>query len=173
MMRTNLRLDTRHVKQSRMMCGPASLKIVAEYFGIKKSEHELALLCKTNTRIGTSGKNLVAAAKKLGFETKIFDDSVFSMIEHWLRRGTPVIVDWMSPGQSRPPRVRMAGGHYSVVCGLTKAHIILEDPGLGSRRKVSREDFMSVWFDFDDLHLKKKEDLILRRMIVVAPKGSF
>ena len=28
------------------MCGPASLKIVLEYYGVNKSEDELAQLCK-------------------------------------------------------------------------------------------------------------------------------
>ncbi len=153
---STFRLDTPHFKQSKMMCGPASLKIVAQYFGIHKNEREFTRLCKANRIIGTSGKNLVRAAKVLGFTTRVFDDADFGTIERWIRKGVPVIVNWMSPGQSRPPKVRMAGGHYSVVCGLNRTHIVLEDPGLGYRRTISRKDFMTVWFDFDDIYLKKR-----------------
>ena len=165
-------LKTRPFKQRKMMCGPASLKIVANYFGIQVSEKKLAKLCKSNKIIGTTGENLIKGARAIGLDGHIIDDANFKTIQRWLDKDIPVIVDWMSPGQSRPPRARMAGGHYSIVVGLTSTHIVLEDPGLGSRRKIKRADFMSVWFDFDDNYLKKKSDLILRRVIVITRKNK-
>jgi ABC-type bacteriocin/lantibiotic exporter with double-glycine peptidase domain len=166
-------LRTRSFKQSKMMCGPASLKVVAMYFGIRKSERELARLCKANTTIGTLGKDLAAAARAIGFNATIIDKSDFKTIQYWLNKDVPVIVDWMSPGQSRPVnKSKMAGGHYSVVVGLTPTHIVLEDPGIGQKRKIERKKFLSVWFDFDYEYMKKKSDLILRRLIVVQPRQN-
>ena len=42
----------------------------------------------------------------------------------------------------------VSDGHYSVVCGLDDKNIYLQDPEIGSMRKLDREDFMTVWFDF-------------------------
>jgi len=160
-------LRTKPFKQSKMMCGPASLKIVADYFGIQAGENKLAKLCKSNKIMGTTGENLLRGARAIGLHGSIIDDADFKTIQYWLGKDIPVIVDWMSPGQSRPPHTRMAGGHYSVVVGLTPTHIVLEDPGLGLRRRIKRADFMSVWFDFDDLYPERKSDIILRRIIVI------
>lgn len=160
-------LATKSYRQSKMMCGPASLKIVADYFGIQASEKKLARLCKSNKIIGTTGENLLKGARTIGLHGRIINNSNFDTIQKWLKKGVPIVVDWMSPGQSRPPRSRMAGGHYSVVVGLTPTHIVLEDPGLGSRRRIKRTDFMSVWFDFDDLYPERKSDIILRQIIII------
>jgi ABC-type bacteriocin/lantibiotic exporter with double-glycine peptidase domain len=162
-------LRTQSFKQSKMMCGPASLKIVANYFGIPATEQKLARACGSNKTIGTTGEGMLRGAEFLGLKAQIIDEASFSIIGKWMRRGALVVVDWMSPGQSTPPRVRMAGGHYSVVAGLTFTHIILEDPGLGGRRRIKQAEFMAIWFDFDDLYLAKKSDLILRRIIVIHP----
>lgn len=94
------------------------------------------------------------------------------MVERWLRQDVPVIVDWMSvsgdAAMSSIPR-----GHYSVVCGLAKEHIILEDPSIGRRRILSRRTFTSLWYDFKYLFPRRGDDLIVRRMIVVAPRMVF
>jgi predicted double-glycine peptidase len=63
----------------------------------------------------------------------------------------------------------MAVGHYSVVSGLTSAAIVLQDPALGKRRIIPRPAFYRVWFDFTYVYPRTKDDLIIRRMIVVAP----
>jgi len=41
------------------MCGPASLKIVFAYYGLSKSERELAKLTGTTQHLGTSKKGLI------------------------------------------------------------------------------------------------------------------
>jgi ABC-type bacteriocin/lantibiotic exporter with double-glycine peptidase domain len=129
-------LKTARFNQSKARCGPASLKIVAQYFGIDISENKLARICRTSNISGTTGANLVSAARRLGFATRIVDGANFSIIATWLRRGVPVIVDWMSTGHGQNSPVAI--GHYSVVCGLTKDDIILEDPAIGRKRRLSR-----------------------------------
>jgi ABC-type bacteriocin/lantibiotic exporter with double-glycine peptidase domain len=165
-------LKTKSFKQSKMMCGPACLKIVADYYGIHKSERELSKLCKASKIDGTTGENMLKGARAVGLDGKIQDNANFELIAKWLRKGIPVIVDWFSPGQSRPvEKSRMADGHYSVVVGLTKTHILLEDPGLGQKRKVPRHEFMRVWFDFDTRYLARPAGIILRRIITIAPQA--
>jgi ABC-type bacteriocin/lantibiotic exporter with double-glycine peptidase domain len=144
------------------------LKIVLAYFGKQVSEKLIAKACRASRRSGTSGTNLVNGAKRFGFRAEFLDHSDLRTIEKWLRRGVPVIVDWMSTVAARGTAT--ACGHYSVVCGLDKHHILLQDPGIGRRRRLSRRNFLNVWFDFKRVFPKGRDDLIIRRSIVVAPQ---
>jgi hypothetical protein len=94
-------------------------------------------------------------------------------MESWLRRGVPVIVDWMSTARPVAKGTPMACGHYSVVCGLDREHVVLLDPAVGSRRRISRRAFLKVWFDLRRVLPRDKDDLIIRRMIVVAPHETW
>ena len=104
-------------------------------------------------------------AKRFGFNAELIDYSNFRTIATWLRRGVPVIVDWMSTASSGPGHARIAGGHYSVVCGLGRDHIVLQDPGIGGRRRISRDAFLNVSFDFKNMFPKASEDLIIKLIL--------
>lgn len=147
------------------MCGPASLKIALDYYGVDKSERELAELTKT-TVLGTNAENIAHAAEILGFMTLVKNDSSFNDIEEWLEKKVPVIVNWFTRGRSDYPDSEVADGHYSVVAGLDAEHIYLQDPEIGKLRKLKREDFMKVWFDFTGETIKSDE-LITRQLIAV------
>jgi hypothetical protein len=56
-----------------------------------------------------------------------------------------------------------------MVCGLDKDHIVLQDPGIGGRRRISRDAFLNVSFDFKNMFPKASEDLIIKRLIIVTP----
>ncbi len=150
-------LKVKPFSQSSGLCGPASLKMVLEYFGVKKSEKELAKLSKAHPHHGTSAKNLVLAAKKLGFKSFYKDFSNLKEIKKYLDKKIPVIVDWWS----------LDDGHYSVVAGLDKKFIYLQDPELGKINKIDLVTFQRVWFDFEGEMLKKSQDIFVRRMIVI------
>jgi ABC-type bacteriocin/lantibiotic exporter with double-glycine peptidase domain len=152
------------------MCGPACLKVIATYFGKSTSTRRIARACRTSRVSGTTGPNLVRGAQALGLAGRIVDGAGFRTIAGWLKRGVPVVVDWMSPGDAENGQSAMAIGHYSVVCGLTRHHIILEDPALGRRRRVARKAFFKVWFDFLYAYPRSKNDLIIRRAIAIAPE---
>lgn len=169
MAKRGMRLATSGFRQSKAMCGPACLKIVADYFGVTVSERRLARLCRTSTVSGTTGANLLRGARALGFAATLADHADFREIERWLKAGIPVIVDWMSTGHGQMGVLPFAVGHYSVVCSLTAKNIILEDPAIGCRRTLPRHVFRNVWFDFTYLHPSSKDDLIIRRLIAVAP----
>ncbi len=145
-------------RQKPGYCGPASLKIVLGYLGVKVTEKKLALIagCKPSYGIGAEG--LVGAAHKLGFRAQVKDFSDLEDIRKWVnRKKIPVIVDWFA----------FEGGHYSVVSGIDKENIYLEDPSLGHRRALKLSTFMRLWFDFPSDYLKSKDELIIRRMIII------
>ena len=169
--RTGTALKIRHVKQSRAMCGPACLKIVMGYFGTNISEAEIAKACRSDRVTGTTGLNLVRGARRLGFAAEMFDRSSLRAIELWLRRRVPVIVDWMSTVTAGRSRTAMACGHYSVVYAIDQDSITLADPAFGRERRLPRRAFVNVWFDFKQTVPRRNDDLVIRRMIVVVPRG--
>jgi len=150
-----------HVKPFRekpSFCGPASLKMVLRYFGINKSEDELARMSGHKVSIGVEAEGLLAAAKKLGMKGFIKDFSTVKDIKTYvLNEKIPVIVDWFSQDE----------GHYSVVVGIKKNKIFLLDPRKGKVRKINIDTFTRVWFDFPGKYIDSKANLDVRRMIVI------
>ena len=147
-------------------CGPASLKILLSYYGIEKSEKELADMAGWDKDLGVDDKGIKRVAELFGFKIIIKNNSSFKDIENWLRKGVPVIVNWFTRGRIDYDNSAVADGHYSVVMGLDDGFIYLQDPEIGKMRKLTREDFMTVWFDFTGKHIKPNE-LIIRQIIVV------
>jgi len=148
------------------MCGPASLKIVLDYYGLEKSEKELAKLCQHDRNLGIDDEKIKNAAESLGFKVKIKNNSNFKDIENWLDKKVPVIVNWFTKGRQDYPESEVADGHYSVVTGLDEKYIYLQDPEIGKIRKLKRDDFMRVWFDFRGEYIKP-EELIVRQIITI------
>lgn len=148
------------------MCGPASLKIIFSYYGVNKSEKELAELSSTTKSLGTDVKGLIKAVKRLGFKISVKNNSSFIDIEKWLIKGVPLIVDWFTRGRRDYSDSEVADGHYSVVCGIDDGHIYLQDPEIGGIRKIEKDDFKKVWFDFSGEYIKPDE-LVIRQIIAI------
>ena len=147
-------------------CGPATLKILFSYYGIDKTEKELAKISGWNKVLGIDDMGMKKAAEKLGFKVEIKNNSSYKDIQGWLKKGIPVIVNWFTRGRNDYPESETADGHYSVVAGLEDKFIYLQDPEVGKLRKIKRYDFMRVWFDFKGDYIKPNE-LIVRQIIVI------
>lgn len=97
----------------------------------------------------------------MGFQASLKDFASFSEIKKYVKeKKTPVIVNWFSKDD----------GHYSVVVGIDHKKIYLQDPGIGKIRILDLETFNRLWFDFKAPIFRSKNDLIIRRMIVIYPK---
>ena len=83
----------------KSMCGPASLKMVFDYYGIEKSEEEIAKLAGTTEDLGTDEQGIKKAAESLGFKVEIKNESSFEDIQSWLDKKVPVIVNWFTEGR--------------------------------------------------------------------------
>ena len=154
------------------MCGPASLKMVFDYYGIEKTEEELAKLCNVNKELGTDDKTMKKVAESFGFKVEIKNFSSFEDIEKWLKKGVPVIVDWFSPGRMDKEESEMPDGHSSIVVGLDLEYIYLQDPETGGLRKLKREDFYRVWFDFRKNHITNWEEMVIRQIIAIYKSST-
>jgi ABC-type bacteriocin/lantibiotic exporter with double-glycine peptidase domain len=148
------------------LCGPASLKIVLAFYGVEKSEEELARLSDWDISLGVNDIGIKQAAEGLGFNVDIVSESSFEQIGAWLDRGVPVIVNWFTRGRHDYPEEAVADGHYSVVVGLDEECITLQDPEIGTVRILQRDNFMRVWFDFSGEYIDEN-NLILRQLIAI------
>jgi ABC-type bacteriocin/lantibiotic exporter with double-glycine peptidase domain len=139
-------------------CGAAALKMVLEYYDVKLSEKVIARMVKAGAT-GSKADNIMNAAKRLGFRASVRDYSTFNDIKRYLGKGIPAIVDWFSKDD----------GHYSVVIGIDREAIYLQDPELGRVRRIDLKTFKRVWFDFEGEFMRTGKEVILRRIIVVYP----
>ncbi len=151
-------------------CGPASLKIVLGYYGVQKSEREIAERCGRDAQLGTNDISIKRAAKSYGFNVEIKNNASFTDIQKWLNKEVPVIVNWFTRGRADYNNSEVPDGHYSVVVGLDKENIYLQDPEIGATRTIKRDDFLRVWFDFKGDHITSWKDMIIRQLIAVFPK---
>ncbi len=143
-------------------CGPACLKMVLGYYGIEKNEDELSELAECNPRRGTSGERLLEAAQFYGLEGIIKDNATLGDLREIVsEKKVPPIVDWFS---------YQLDGHYSVVVEVDISYVHLVDPSFGEIRSIRRGTFRRLWFDFAGDYLKRPEEIILRRMIVLFPE---
>ncbi|NTU66735.1 MAG: hypothetical protein HGB08_02300 [Candidatus Moranbacteria bacterium] len=165
-MKTMLEIEPFQETLNASMCGPASLKMVLEYYGIEKSENELAEMCGHDKNLGVDDEGIKKAAEGLGFRVEIKNESSFKDVEKWLDKKVPVIVNWFTKGRQDYSDSEVADGHYSVVSGLDDQNIYLQDPEIGSVRKIAKNDFLKVWFDFRGEYIKS-EELIIRQIIVI------
>ncbi len=150
-------------------CGPASLKMVLEYWGINKSEEEVAIVCNRDPELGTDENAIKKAAESYGLKVEIENNASFDSIQNWLNRRVPVIVNWFTRGRSDYGDQEVPDGHYSIVVGLDDEYIYLQDPEIGGLRKLERDDFMCVWFDFKPAYITSWNDMIIRQLIAVYP----
>jgi len=141
-------------KQSKGFCGPASLKMVLSFYGIKKSEKELAKLTKTSREKGCSEINLINTAKKLGLKGYIKKNSNINEIKRLNKKNIPIIIDWFSPEQA---------GHYSIVIGFEKNNILIADPYFGKIKKHKIKWFEERWFDTPFKKITKKEIIVIKK----------
>jgi hypothetical protein len=153
-------------KLNSSYCGPATMKIVLGYFGIDKSEDELAAMMGWSKNLGVDDNGFKKAAEYLGFKAEIKNENTFKDIEYWLKKRVPVVVDWFTRGRTDYTDSDVSDGHYSVVMGLDDKNIYLQDPEIGGMRTINREDFMRVWFDFTGEYIKPDE-LIIRQIIAI------
>ena len=156
-MATNI-LRLHPLKQWRpAYCGPAALRILIDFFGIKKSEAELARFCKTTKKHGTHPWDLVSAAGELGLNVRVNEMGDWELLNSFINKDKlPVLVDWW----------KVDDGHYSVICGLDKKFVWIADPAEGKIIKMDWVKFRRVWFDFEGDVLEKKSDLTLRWWLV-------
>jgi ABC-type bacteriocin/lantibiotic exporter with double-glycine peptidase domain len=83
-----MKLRINPIKQTKGYCGPASLKMIMDSFGIRKSQDYWAKQTKTSRNTGCSEKEIVRVAKSLGFRSYIKQKSTLNELKDLLSRET-------------------------------------------------------------------------------------
>jgi predicted double-glycine peptidase len=148
-------------------CGPACIKMILNHYNIEVSEDEVCLRCNHTYELGCTDYQMKKAIESYGLKCRIDNNCTFRDIEDWVKQyEIPVIVDWFTPGVN-PSLGDMGNGHSSIV-DIDSDYIYLMDPELGDIRKIQREEFLRVWFDWrEDSYLQRCDDLVLRQIIVI------
>lgn len=158
-------IKLKQFRQSPGFCGPASLKMVFDYYGVRTSEKEIAKMAGSCRDRGTNMQGMIKAAQHFGFHAFSKQRSSISDLKYFVQKGIPVIVDWFFVNE----------GHYSVVVDIDSKNISLMDPTLRNmriyvrRRKLPIAAFLKVWFDFSANFIENPSDLIIRAILVVTP----
>lgn len=138
-------LEVPFVEQIKAGCGSAAVAMVVQYWA--RQNHALDAAAADTERINqflpaTSAKGIQGQALKKYLEERGFDAFVFSGelgdLEHHFEKGRPVVVCLGLKGPSGPL-------HYSVVAGIDRDSVRLNDPARG---KLLREDlgrFRAAW----------------------------
>lgn len=156
-------MEVKPVLQTPGLCGPAALRMVLEYYGIRVSEGRVARLSCATKGKGTTAEGIIKAAKSFGLHALLKDNSSIADLDYFVKRNIPVIVDWFEEDD----------GHYSVVFHIEEGKIFLANSSSNIRKakevEMPAEKFLRVWFDFPGPFIERKRDIILRRMIVLTP----
>lgn len=150
-MKQKIRLVT---QQNKAYCGPASVKMVLDSYGIIKTQEEIGKLLEATIKDGCDIPEKIGKFSKWGIEAKYKKNSSLKEVESYLKKGISPILYWDRKG----------GGHYSVFAGIDKKRVFIADPG-NSKRIISltRERFLERWKDPKNPKDKKE-------IIVIFPK---
>lgn len=135
-----IRLQLKHFNQETdYSCGPASLKIVFNFFNKECSEQKLIEKTGAMPKKGVQNKDLIRVIKVAGFFYFEKYNSSLKDINFFLKKKLPVIVNYTNPSSGK--------GHYAVVFGHNiKRHILcLADPINGDDYKLKESEFLKLW----------------------------
>jgi ABC-type bacteriocin/lantibiotic exporter with double-glycine peptidase domain len=163
-----MKIKLKPIKQSYGFCGPASFKMVMDFFGENHSQQYWAQLTalkiirgKINIEYGCDDEKFVKVVEEIGYKGFCKDHSSIAEVKKFVKKQIPVIVNWFSPEE---------GGHFSVVVGFEKDKILLADPHFGKIKKHNIEWFEDRWFDHMPYPIKSLNQLIWVRRICVVYK---
>jgi predicted double-glycine peptidase len=122
----------------KVMCGPVSLGMIMEYYGVDRSSKTLADLCGTGLN-GTGFNEMAAVAKKLGFGgSYVATGKTVDFLKKMTAGGAPVLVHVDTQGYWGP-------GHYMVATGVKDGRVYLNDPWRGGQRSYTIAQFNAQW----------------------------
>jgi predicted double-glycine peptidase len=121
-------------------CGPASMRMVLEFIGIKRTEKQLMKLLRTNKVRGTWLKFFPRLAERYKLNYVVKRNSSIRDVRRLLKKGYGIIVCY-SPGRTPDYTV----DHYSVVRRVDSKNIYLLDPWDGPKTTYSIQYFESIW----------------------------
>jgi predicted double-glycine peptidase len=176
-------------------CGVDSLMSVMAYYGLGEDPNEKDLRKELHTtyKDGTEPPHIQQIAEKYGLNADVRSNMTVDDLAKLVNAGTPVMVTYQAYHDSTRKRDEIPGpdggakhaldlhnpdgswnwkndwidGHYSVVIGVDKDFVYLQDPSNGQGRSViPRQEFDERWHDTD----QKWRPTYVHTGIVFKPK---
>jgi len=124
-------------QETDYFCGPAALKMALEFFGKKVSQKKLAGLLKTNEKRGTLRRDMIKTARGFGLSARGFFGKNLDEVKKFLNTGNIAIVIFVEPSSEED--------HYSVLAGVGRGCVVLNDPLSGKNFEIKEKDFIARW----------------------------
>ena len=140
-----MKLEVPYFKQEKSTtCGPACIRMVLEYNGIRLSEKELEDIFETSW-LGNTCEELASGVEKLGFLSEVVENFTLESLKERLNGGIPVIA-------LLDPAVLYGGlqgfGHFVIIIGLEQNLIYYHDPDMGIELAKDAQLFFTAWGKF-------------------------
>jgi len=137
-----------HEYQKLNNCGPVALAMALSYYGVERTQFDVAPLVKGYDKDrNVSPEEMVAYLTKVGLQGKARINGDTAVLMTLLSNGIPVIVgQWLER-----PHDGVLVGHYRVVRGYdqTAGTIIVNDPYTGPEVRFSYALFEELWRPFN------------------------
>lgn len=143
-------IDIPDVRQhSDFTCGPAALEAILTYYGFPYREKRLAKMLHTTRKHGTNPMQIaLLCAEQFGLAIHIYEPMTFMEIRTYIKSGIPILVVYQS-GIISKPLEEWNSGHYAIIIGIDGDKLILEDPAIFGRVRISMAEFAQRWHDID------------------------
>jgi uncharacterized protein YvpB len=125
-------------------CGPTSMRMVLEYYGIKISRKKIGEDVSSFGGGGTLPIDLINYAQALGFKVEDKEKGTINDIAVNIVKGRPVLVrQWLNMDS----KARREASHIRVVIGYDadKQQIYLRDPYKKAPSEISFQEFNELW----------------------------
>ena len=154
-------MKIRPIKQpDAAACGPAVIKMVANYFDVVISMRRIKDIARYNKQEGMSNKDIAKTLNSIGLKVIEKNNSNWLDLKRLNNRKNAMVVSWMFKGYI---------GHVSVVEKVLNKEIYLADSIDGLIIRMPKIVFLRLWLDYDDKwYPKKNSDIKLRWMAIVS-----
>jgi len=154
-----------NAQKTSYTCGPASVMSVLQYFNKEiESEAQAAQDIGTTVSQGSRSGQLAKYMRSHGCHVRISHNTSFAQICAAVKAKRPVIVLF----QRSKKKDTWKDGHWAVVVGCTKTHIVLSDSAvLKKRSRLLYDTFEKRWYDYNG---KKKSYRVALFVRVPQPK---
>ena len=124
-------------------CLTTCIKMVLEYYGVKKTEKELRILFKTTPVFGTMWEFVESEVKRMGFKLVWKKFWNIQELESLIKQSIPLIAGIKREGEIH--------GHGVVVINISDNRVIAADPQIGDLIILYKEEFLELWTERDNI----------------------
>lgn len=138
---------THSAQESEGACLPACLQMVLRYWGIERSQADIAAEIEAISNVGAFGGN-VAKLRLRNLRAEYLQGS-FELLHQWLAQGLPLIA--FVQAAQLPYWHRVEAQHAVVVVGMGEGFAYVLDPAQDAEvKQVPLDDFALAWEDWMD-----------------------